>query len=360
MAMITKRIDLNAGYSCNIRCRFCYYQETVCIKKGKKDLSTDEVKHWLAYFRSKGLEEVDLTGGEPTIRRDIAELARYSRSIGYRTVAVITNGLRMADASFCEELVTAGVNDVLFSIHGPDADIHDRLTATPGSFDRVMQAVENIRSLSRRYPVRYRSNSTINGVNYRQVPQMAELLSGKDFSVSNFIMFNPIVEAQSSNSDMNVSYAEAAPYLKEMVDRYRGKLKKINIRYMPFCLMQGYEPFITNTPQIQYDPDEWDYYFRTRFRNGPFLWLGALGLGLLLHPAKKRWPLIGWNRYKHEALKWSLAFANKVKGPQCGQCAYRRICDGLWRDYAKKKGFGELSPVAGAPVDDPCAFMEKR
>jgi len=80
MSNLTRRIDLNLGYTCNINCRFCYYQNSMHdgTSAGRKDLSTQDAKRWLLFFRRKGLDAVDLTGGEPTIRRDIVELIAYA------------------------------------------------------------------------------------------------------------------------------------------------------------------------------------------------------------------------------------------------------------------------------------------
>jgi len=82
MSNLTRRIDLNLGYTCNINCRFCYYQNSMHdgTSAGRKDLSTQDAKRWLLFFRRKGLDAVDLTGGEPTIRRDIVELIAYARA----------------------------------------------------------------------------------------------------------------------------------------------------------------------------------------------------------------------------------------------------------------------------------------
>jgi MoaA/NifB/PqqE/SkfB family radical SAM enzyme len=354
-AVLTKRIDLNLGYTCNISCRFCYYQKSVHAKdkRSKKDLTTDQAKKWLLFFRKKGIEKIDLTGGEPTIRKDIAELIRYSKEIGYKTICIITNGMAFANEEFCRELVKNGLNDILFSLHGPNSQIHDNLTGVKGSFEKLIKAITNMKRLN----IRCRSNTVVNGVNYKFLGDTAELLANLGIRIINFILFNPIVEAQSSDSDMNVTYEEASHYLKVVIDKYKDRMERITVRYIPFCVMQGYEMYVTNTPQIQYDPDEWDYYWRTYFRNGPLLWLGSLCLGFLIHPSKRRLFKLDWDRAKHEALKWSLAFKNKVKSPECKKCAYDKICDGLWRDYAKKIGFNELKAIKGEKIDDPTYFM---
>lgn len=335
-----------------MKCRFCYYQDSMKECRNK-DLTTEAAKKWIGFFYKKGKRAIDLTGGEPTIRKDIIELVDFCKQTGYEYICVITNGIRMADNNFCQALVAAGLNDVLFSLHGPDAVRHDSLTCTPGSFQKLITAMDNMRLLG----VRLRSNTVVNGLSFKHVKAIGRILKEKGVEAVNFILFNPIVEAQSSESDMNVTYEEASGYLKELIDIYRNDFKKITIRYMPFCFMPGYESYITNTPQIQYDPDEWDYYLRTYFRNGFYIWFIALCLGFLLHPAPQRFLQLDWAKSRREAIKWALAFKNKIKGKVCAKCAYFQICDGLWRDYAKKKGFGSLRPVSGKKISDPVFFM---
>ena len=115
------------GYACNLRCQFCYYIED--LEKGRtQNWSTDQLQRRLRTARRLGKTAVDFTGGEPSIRRDILPLIRYTKAIGYTGINMITNGLRLADPSFCESLLEAGLNDVLFSIHSPIEEEHDYLT----------------------------------------------------------------------------------------------------------------------------------------------------------------------------------------------------------------------------------------
>lgn len=352
---ITRRIDLNLGCSCNIRCRFCYYQKSVNAGK-KRDLSTEQAKRWIRFFRKAGKEEIDLTGGEPTIRRDIFELISYCRELSYKKICVITNGIMLADKSFCDRLVESGLNDILFSLHGPDSAIHDSLTCFEGSFDKLRQAARNMAGT----PVRMRSNTVVNGISYRHLEAITVLLKEWGMQRVNFILFNPIVEAGSSDAEMNLKYEDAAVYLKKVVDRFKDDFEKITIRYMPFCIMPGYEQYITNMPQLHFDPDEWDYCLRTRFRNGLFMYLAALTLGLLAHPSKKRLFRLGWEKARHEAIICGLNLKNKKKGPACAACAYGLICDGLWQEYAAHAGFGELKTVQGKRIEEPFHFMKQR
>lgn len=351
-AAITKRVDLNTGYSCNERCQFCYYQNTLEVKDTKKDLTTGEAKHWLDYIRRRGKTIVDLTGGEPTIRKDFLELVAYAREIGFEEICVITNGIRFADPRFAEAAIKAGVNDVLLSIHGHDAASHDNQTQRRGSFARVIKALDNVRALG----VRRRTNTVVTGLNVHQLAQTAELLVNHGVKTVNFILFNPIVEADSKKTHMNVAYSEAAPRLKEVIERFGPEIDRLTVRYIPLCLMQGYEAYVTNMPQLQYDPDEWDYLIRTRIREGWPITFAALCLGLGLLPDRGRALKVGWQTTKRDGIKRFLQLKNRIKGKACRRCRYDRICDGLWREYAKWRGFDELSAVPGTTVSDPLHF----
>ena len=352
---LTKRVDINVGYSCNERCKFCYYIQTLKDKEKEKDLSTEEVKKRIQYIRNQGISILEFTGGEPTIRNDLPELITYAKNLGFESISMITNGLRLAQKEYARKIVEAGVDDFLISIHGDAADVHDRVTEIPGSYDKAVACVKNLME----FPVKVRANCVISGLNYDRAVKTLELYHSLGLQTANFILFNPIVEADwKSAPELNVPYSEAAPHIKDAIDQYKDKINKITVRYIPLCLMEGYETYVTNMPQIQYDPDEWDYLIRTTIREGSWISTAALWLGMLLYPLKKQALQKGWNTLKHEGLKYFLQLKNKTYGPQCSKCSLKGVCDGVWRKYADWKGFEELKPIDGKRISDPTFFIK--
>lgn len=353
---LTSRVDINVGYSCNERCKFCYYIQTINDREKEKDLPTDEVKKRIAYIRGRGIRTLEFTGGEPTIRPDLIELVRYAKSIGFESISMITNGIRMSQPDYARACVEAGVDDFLISIHGHNKEVHDKVTELPGSFDKAVQCVKNLQ----KFPVKVRANCVISGFNYAGAVETLALYHSLGLQTANFILFNPIVEADwKSAPELNVAYSDAAPYIHRAIDQYKDKIAKITVRYIPLCLMRGYESYVTNMPQIQYDPDEWDYLIRTGIREGKFITTAALWVGMALYPGKSRLWKKGWNTFKHEGIKYFLQIKNKVYGPECQKCAYKGVCDGLWRKYAEWKGFDELKAVAGPVIHDPTHFLRQ-
>ncbi|HOX39231.1 MAG TPA: radical SAM protein [Candidatus Brocadiia bacterium] len=353
---ITRRIDLNLGYSCNQRCRFCYYQQSIRARRKDRDLSTCQAKARIERFRRWGMEVLEFTGGEPTVRSDLPELAGFALSSGFRAVSVITNGLRMAERGYAASLADAGISDVLVSVHSSDAAVHDGLSGVPGSHERTMSAIRNC--LEQKFKVR--TNTVVTGRNLDQIHALVGILRGMGVRTVNLILFNPIVEADCTDSDTWIEYSKAAPVLESIFREYDAVIPKLTARYIPFCLLPGRESRVTNIAQIQYDPDEWNYYFRTLDREGFLPWSGALFVGCALSGTVGRTVQAGWFAAKHEALKKALEVKNKVHGPPCRRCSMRLICDGLWRPYAKRRGFDELIPYDGEVLRDPDIFMRGR
>jgi MoaA/NifB/PqqE/SkfB family radical SAM enzyme len=255
---LTKRIDLNVGYSCNIRCRFCYYINDVRARNKDKDLSTQECKRLIDYHFRCGMKVLEFTGGEPTIRNDLLELIIYARSVGFSKISIITNGIRLAKINYAREIVGAGVGDFLFSIHGSSPEVHDYITCHAGSYKLLLRAIENLLGLG----VKVRVNSVITGTNLLDVIKRAKLLRELGVKIVNFIMFNPIEQAYCSEASNYFRYSEAAPLLKKIIEEMGEYFDKLTFRYLPLCLMSGYERYVQNIHQVHYDHDEWNYYQR--------------------------------------------------------------------------------------------------
>lgn len=117
---------------CNFRCTYCLPQGYRKRADKAPDLSADEIVRAVTAFARLGLWKVRLTGGEPTVRADFAEIARRVAAVpGIRRLAMTTNGYRLAEHA--AEWRAAGISAINVSIDSLDparfAAItgHDRL-----------------------------------------------------------------------------------------------------------------------------------------------------------------------------------------------------------------------------------------
>jgi MoaA/NifB/PqqE/SkfB family radical SAM enzyme len=133
---------------CNLRCRHCFHWKEVAA--GVAGPSADQVDKLAAACARLGpLVWVSFGGGEPFLRRDLAELARSFGSRGLRHLAIPTNGLveeRQHEA--VERILRENPElflSVAISFDGPPA-VHDSIRQIPGGHARSMASVRALKA----------------------------------------------------------------------------------------------------------------------------------------------------------------------------------------------------------------------
>lgn len=124
--------------ACNSKCIFCLDSDT----PRNVYLPEDDVKAEILRGRTEfDAWKVILSGGEGSLHPKFTEFVRHAREIGYGRVQTVTNGWRFAEREFFDACVVAGLGEITFSLHGHTAELHDRLTQTPGAFRRIVKAI---------------------------------------------------------------------------------------------------------------------------------------------------------------------------------------------------------------------------
>ncbi|MBN2048698.1 MAG: radical SAM protein, partial [Anaerolineaceae bacterium] len=101
------RMDLAITYRCNNNCSHCYNARS----RNFPELSTIQWKQVIDQLWAIGIPHIVFTGGEPTLREDLPELIQYAQSRGQIT-GINTNGRRLKDPVFLQQLVDAGLDHV--------------------------------------------------------------------------------------------------------------------------------------------------------------------------------------------------------------------------------------------------------
>ncbi|WP_139558999.1 radical SAM protein [Methylotetracoccus oryzae] len=347
---LSRRGEIRLGFRCNARCGFCYYQDLL-DQPPEKEPTSAALRAGLTALRRLGATEVEFTGGEPTISAELPDLTRFARHLGFSYISLITNGIRLARPSYAEELVAAGINDVLISIHGARAETHDRLTGIPGSHGKAIQAFENLRALG----VRCRTTCTVTGDNLAEIEDILALFLSLQASAVHFAVFSPAAQAGGTEAGLRLSYAEAAAALKRAIARHEMALPPLSVKYIPFCYMQGFERYVMNFYQQSFDPDDWNYYFSNRVRRAPSGWraivFDAISLSGCLLARHWRLPfgrgLIGMKIY---GLTRLIELVRKRRLPACRSCSHDLICDHVWKGY---EDVSTIRPIPGKKLTHP-------
>ena len=100
---------------CNLRCTYCMPQEEIIWKEHTEILTFEEITKLAKIFVSMGVKKIRLTGGEPTIRKNIEELVKNLTSIrGLEILSMTTNGILLKDKA--TTLKKNGLNSLNISL----------------------------------------------------------------------------------------------------------------------------------------------------------------------------------------------------------------------------------------------------
>jgi cyclic pyranopterin phosphate synthase len=122
---------------CNFRCSYC---APLGAEHHEDPLTRDEVARLVSIFARLGVRRVRLTGGEPTLRRDLLEIvAAVGATPGIEEIALTTNGQALGELA--APLKAAGVTRVNVSLDSLDPEKLTRIAGRAASLARVMRGI---------------------------------------------------------------------------------------------------------------------------------------------------------------------------------------------------------------------------
>src|ERR1019366_2199549 len=134
---------------CNIRCFYCMPEEGVKFQPRKEILTFEEIERFVRIAVTLGVRKLRLTGGEPLLRKDLAQLIhRLSAIEGIQDLALTTNGVLLAEQA--QELYDAGLRRLNIHLDTLDRERFREITRRD-DFGRVMGGIEAAQRVG--YPV---------------------------------------------------------------------------------------------------------------------------------------------------------------------------------------------------------------
>lgn len=151
-----KHYTIYASAECNLKCRFCY-ESSSCLP-----VSPEQLKEFL---RDKKRKYIILGGREPTCNPRLPELIRIAAERNY--AYIITNGLRLADYNYLQELKRAGLKYIHFSLNALRDSVYEdiRMNGQPLVKEKIA-ALDNIRKAGMKVSVGF---TVVKGLNESQI-----------------------------------------------------------------------------------------------------------------------------------------------------------------------------------------------
>ena len=196
----------------------------------------------------RGYFGVVLTGGEPTLHPELPRIARYAKDAGLH-VRMITNGWRLAEESFAEELAEAGVELVHVSIYSVRPEIEARIRGVEDTLERAHAALAN----AGRVGIEANVNCVINALNADHLDENVRELVRLHPHVRHFVWNN----LDPSMGRAEVNQAQFVPRLADFELSLHRALRFLSksgrtfrVERVPLCYMTDFAWASTETRKI--------------------------------------------------------------------------------------------------------------
>ncbi|PPJ57115.1 hypothetical protein CBER1_00482 [Cercospora berteroae] len=199
---------------CNLRCTYCMPSEGIQLSPDREILTTPEIYYLSALFVNQGVNKIRLTGGEPTVRKDIVPLMQQIGSLrrnGLKELALTTNGISLHRK--LDDMVEAGLTGVNISLDTLDPLQFPLLTRRNG-FNAVMKSIDRVQEMNKLGAgIKLKINCVaMRGINDDQILKFVEMTREQDLEVR-FIEYMPFGGNRWAQKKM-LPYAEMVDLIK--------------------------------------------------------------------------------------------------------------------------------------------------
>jgi len=209
----------NMTRRCNLKCVHCYAQAKDI--EFKDELSTEEGKALIDDLAAFGSPVMLFSGGEPTMRKDLPELAAYAREKGMRAV-ISTNGT-LIDKPLAKKLKEVGLSYVGISLDGI-RETNDKFRGMQGAFDAALRGLHNCQEEGIKVGLRF----TINKQNVKDIPAIFDLL--EEENIPRICFYHLVYAGRGSKMvDEDLSLEES----RQAVDLIMERTRKLHEKGFP-------------------------------------------------------------------------------------------------------------------------------
>lgn len=165
---------------CNLKCVHCRSSSEMVVNE-HPDFPTEEAFRVIDDISGYAKPVVVLSGGEPLLRRDVFEIAKYGTDKGLR-MCLATNGTLVTD-EVCAGIKSSGIRIVSLSLDGSTEEVHDNFRNEKGAF----KGITNAAALFRKHGIEFIINSSFTKRNQEEIPKVYRL--AKELGATAWYMF---------------------------------------------------------------------------------------------------------------------------------------------------------------------------
>ena len=280
--------------SCNQDCLFC-----ICDKGKGYNPGIGALKANIKAASSHH-DAVHLSGGEPTMRKDLFEIISFSREQGIKEIVLQTNGVLLENEGLVHRLSDSGITCALVSMHSHNEEVYDKVTGTVGDFNRAISGIKNLLENG----IDVKISMVINSLNCMGMRDSIRFFADR-FKISRFDIGFVLPKGDALKNEWIVPrISDIEQHLHDTMEYCRRERIGFIIADcgLPLCYLRGFEEYSAEARRM---------------------------LEFLRSPEEG----------KH------FRFREMRKSDDCARCGFGSLCRGVSRGYADLHGTEELYPV---------------
>lgn len=302
---------LEISRKCNQNCLFCSAPPT------EEERSFEEIKQKIMELKDLGINDIMLTGGEPTLRKDLLDIISFCSKLEFPLITIQTNGSNLDNLDILKEIKKHPEVKFNISFHSYDPEIFSKISQKPENYKKLLTGLKYVDNL--KIPAFF--TIVINKLNYKSLKKHIMFIK-RNFPSIPHLSFNfvdPVYHAR-DNKWIVPSLAESEKYIHEAVDFIKQNNMTFRIEKLPLCYMSSFEEFSTDIRRVIFDENRIISFLRVgKERKNPDLVV----------------------QKKSDYLLTS----------QCKQCFLNKLCPGLNPNYVSIHGYKEIYPVFENPLN---------
>jgi radical SAM protein with 4Fe4S-binding SPASM domain len=340
---------------CNLHCIHCRSWSDSPGPAG--EFTGEEARGLIDQIADYASPVLVLSGGEPLLREDCFDLARYGTARGLR-MCLATNGT-LVDEGVCDAIRSSGIRMVSLSLDGSTPEIHDDFRQQPGAYDGVIRAA----SFFRRHEIPFLINSSFTKRNQDDIENVYR--AAKELGAKAWYMFMIVPTGRAEGALEELITGE--DYEKILRWHYRQEQDEAEMLMRPTCAPHYFRIVQQESKREGKKWKQRSLAFATGVSKGCLAGQHIAFIDRLGHvrPCSYFAEDAGSLReqsfqeiWENSALLADLRDFRKYKG-KCGGCEYLRVCGGCRAraaaleggDYLAEEPFCSYVPIRTARKD---------
>lgn len=282
--------DLKLGFKCNNNCVHC----VVANKREAGELKIGEICGIIN--RIPQGETVQITGGEPSIFKDLPSVLQKCKEKGLRTV-IQSNGTGFSNQDFlnaCKD----NIDQVHLAIHSCYPEIHDKIVGSKGMWEKTIQGLDNLLKTD----IYLTTQTVLSKLNIKSLYDTFCFIQDKKSGIKMSMTYPHVAgNAYKNREEIIFRYSDYKEEIQKTLSRFKDL---IYTEAIPPCYLYPNFPSCSDISS-RMDPNN-------------------IRMGIDFSMSKEI------NDYNISDLE------NKRKAPKCKECDFNKKCIGVWKEYIEQ------------------------